>query len=239
MQHGVAAAHEFRQFCVRQPGARNRRSRHAHPEHRTGDMFRGVHRPLLAQDLLRARNFVGIQETVAMMREAGAHAARWTPWSAPCSACRRAGSEHPAGASAAMRRPAGQNALDVGIPFKHLAETILHHHRHAANPGDAPSAAPTPAWSERSRPANANGSPRSRRSRRGRPTARQKGWHLLFDARFIHQHDRNIVANGIHALAFDALQAVLILLELHRRLAQRAHQDLQQFLTDGHRYRPV
>src|SRR5215475_799118 len=88
-----------------------------------------------------------------------------------------------------------------------------------------------PESSKRNRPANANGSPRSAIRTATDPAVFPR---LLFDARFVDQHDRNVIANGINALAFDAFEAVFVLFELHRSLTKRADENLQQILTDGH-----
>src|SRR5580692_749047 len=62
---------------------------------------------------------------------------------------------------------------------------------------------------------------------------------LFFDTGFVDQHYGNIVANRIYTLAFDALEAVFILLQFERRLAQGTHENVQQVLADGHSNRSV
>src|SRR5579871_4240091 len=57
---------------------------------------------------------------------------------------------------------------------------------------------------------------------------------LFFDFGFVDQHHWDVVANGVNALALDALQAALIGLQLHSRLAQRTHQNVQQILANRH-----
>jgi hypothetical protein len=49
---------------------------------------------------------------------------------------------------------------------------------------------------------------------------------LFFDFRLVHQHDGDVIADGVHAMAFDALQAAVIGLELDGCLAHWAHEDL-------------
>src|SRR5262249_15598601 len=60
-------------------------------------------------------------------------------------------------------------------------------------------------------------------------------WKLLFDSRLIHQHYGDVVTNGVHPFAGRALEAVFVLLELHRLLAERAYQNVEEVLTDCHR----
>src|SRR5664279_668503 len=84
-------------------------------------------------------------------------------------------------------------------------------------------------------------SPRDR-SRRI-PTRLARGKHsktlctgrLFFDFRLVHQHHGNVVANGVDAMALDALQAALVGFELHRGFADGAHQNFEQIFADSHR----
>src|SRR5579884_524300 len=61
-----------------------------------------------------------------------------------------------------------------------------------------------------------------------------RGRALVFDSRFIDQHDRDVVADGIHPMALDAFEAAAIGAKLEVGLAQRADEDIQQILADGH-----
>ena len=54
------------------------------------------------------------------------------------------------------------------------------------------------------------------------------------DLRFIDQHHRDVVANGIDPLAFHAFQAVFVLFQLDRSFAERTDENFQQILADGH-----
>src|SRR4030095_5872413 len=56
----------------------------------------------------------------------------------------------------------------------------------------------------------------------------------LFDRGLVDEHYRDIVADGINTLAFDALQRISIGLELDLRLASRTREYLQEFLTNCH-----
>ena len=62
--------------------------------------------------------------------------------------------------------------------------------------------------------------PDHRDPRAGRQAIEQFLHVLFFDTSFVDQHYGNIVANRINALALDALQAIFILLQFERRLAQ-------------------
>src|ERR1700739_782761 len=64
--------------------------------------------------------------------------------------------------------------------------------------------------------------------------SRRLSTRLFFDASFVDQHHGNVVANRVHSLALNALEAVLVLLQLDRRFAQRADENLQQILANGH-----
>ena len=56
----------------------------------------------------------------------------------------------------------------------------------------------------------------------------------LRDGRFLREHDRDVVAHRIDALALGAAQAGAVLHQLHGRLAHRAGQDLEQVGMDRH-----
>jgi hypothetical protein len=62
---------------------------------------------------------------------------------------------------------------------------------------------------------------------------------LLLDLRFVDQHDRDVVANGVHALALDAFQAALIRLHLQFRFIRWTNQDVEQILADRHGFDSV
>jgi len=59
---------------------------------------------------------------------------------------------------------------------------------------------------------------------------------LLLDLGFVNQHHWNVVFDGIDAFAFNALQTLVIRSQLNGLFAQRANQNVQQVLTDRHRY---
>jgi hypothetical protein len=48
----------------------------------------------------------------------------------------------------------------------------------------------------------------------------------------IHEHDRNIIPDGIHALAFAAFQALAVHVEHDRRPANRTDQHVEQILRN-------
>src|SRR5262249_46826794 len=96
-----------------------------------GKMFGGMHLALLAEDVLRSRNPVGIKKTVTMMskaypqRSAGGGCQRHTPRATvqierkprtPREDCRGGGL---------------QDFLNVRIPFEHRAEPWLYYHGNA------------------------------------------------------------------------------------------------------------
>jgi hypothetical protein len=61
--------------------------------------------------------------------------------------------------------------------------------------------------------------------------SRSLGFDLrLFDLCLIHQHDRDVVLDGIHSVALRALQALGILPVFERLLARRTNQNFQQIL---------
>src|SRR5258706_6887672 len=49
---------------------------------------------------------------------------------------------------------------------------------------------------------------------------------LFFDMGFVDQHHGDVVANRVHPLTLDTLQAVFVLFQLECRFAQRADEDL-------------
>src|SRR6266404_7601 len=59
---------------------------------------------------------------------------------------------------------------------------------------------------------------------------------MRLNLRLIDQHDRNVVLDGIHAVAFLALQPGLVRFKMYGRFALRADKYFQQFLADRHRF---
>jgi hypothetical protein len=57
---------------------------------------------------------------------------------------------------------------------------------------------------------------------------------LFFDFGLVHQHDGNVVANGVHAVAFDAFQTALVRLQIDHSLANGADKDFQELFADRH-----
>src|SRR6185503_13679101 len=57
----------------------------------------------------------------------------------------------------------------------------------------------------------------------------------IFEAGLVDQHYGNVVANRINTFALDALERVLIRVELNLRFASRTREYFQEFLTDCHR----
>ncbi len=99
------------------------------------------------------------------------------------------------------------------------------------------SGARAPEWSGRSHPASAVELRRPSPSEAGaRVLFPSPGPGLFFDTRFVDQHHGDIVANRINPFALNALEAIPVLQQLDRGLAQRANEDLQQVLADGHDY---
>src|SRR4029077_3671936 len=48
----------------------------------------------------------------------------------------------------------------------------------------------------------------------------------------VHQHDRDVVLNGVHTSAFSAFQTGPVCAQDHRLLAKRADQDVKQILRN-------
>jgi hypothetical protein len=59
-------------------------------------------------------------------------------------------------------------------------------------------------------------------------------WLLVFDLGFVDEHYRNVIANGIHALALDAFQSAPVRLHFYCRPTRWTDQNIEQFFTDGH-----
>jgi hypothetical protein len=57
---------------------------------------------------------------------------------------------------------------------------------------------------------------------------------FILDLRFVNEHNRNIVANWIDALALDTFQTAAVGLQLNFRAAGGANQNLKQLFTNGH-----
>lgn len=57
---------------------------------------------------------------------------------------------------------------------------------------------------------------------------------LVFNLGFADEHDRNVVAYGIHAMTLAALQPLSVMDQFHGYLAERADEDFQQFGIHGH-----
>jgi hypothetical protein len=61
---------------------------------------------------------------------------------------------------------------------------------------------------------------------------------LALDGCFIHEHHRYVILDGIDTMAFLALEARLIGLEMNRRFVEGANKNFQQFRTDRHEVAP-
>src|SRR5918995_6427432 len=102
----------------------------------------------------------------------------------------------------------------------------------------AATAAVSPTWtlcrSSASSRRRSGGRSSVRRARRRRSTRRRSltstaaGGASTLDRGFLREHDRDVLADGVHALALAAAQAGTVLDQLHGRLADRAGQDLQE-----------
>lgn len=57
---------------------------------------------------------------------------------------------------------------------------------------------------------------------------------ILGQLGFVHQHDRDVVHDGVNAAAGAAAQAVFLFRQLYRLLIERTHQNIEQFLRDWH-----
>jgi hypothetical protein len=57
---------------------------------------------------------------------------------------------------------------------------------------------------------------------------------LFFDSSLVNQHHGNVVAYRIDTMTLNTLQAALIGFEFHRRPANGASKDRQQFFVDSH-----
>jgi hypothetical protein len=58
---------------------------------------------------------------------------------------------------------------------------------------------------------------------------------FFFDLCFVDEHDRNVVAYRIHALALDAFQSLAIRLYFYVCFASRTGEYFQEILTDCHK----
>src|SRR5215213_4962723 len=56
----------------------------------------------------------------------------------------------------------------------------------------------------------------------------------FFDGGLVDEHYRDVVTDGINALAIDAYQRVPIRLQFNLRLASRTRENFQEFLIDCH-----
>ena len=79
-------------------------------------------------------------------------------------------------------------------------------------------------------------SPRERRriSSTFAPLGNWESKRLVLHARFVDEHNGNVVTDGVDAFALHALEAAAIGFKVERCLAKRADEDLQQILGDGH-----
>jgi hypothetical protein len=66
----------------------------------------------------------------------------------------------------------------------------------------------------------------------------ERGKLFGVDACFVDQHDWNVFANRINAAARRAFQPIFIVGQLHRSFVQRANQNIQKFLRNGHQIPP-
>ena len=57
---------------------------------------------------------------------------------------------------------------------------------------------------------------------------------LFFYASFINEHDGNVIFDWVDSFALDALKSLIVWSDYQRFLAQRANQNLKEFLTDWH-----
>lgn len=123
---------------------------------------------------------------------------------------------------------------DVGIAREHGREPVFHHNR------DFEIGPRLFEQSERRSGEHtiAQGAEADHRDTRALGQTLDDGIHpeLVFDARFVDEHDGDVVADRVDALALDALQPGAARLQFQRSLAQRADQDFQKLLADGHRY---
>jgi hypothetical protein len=60
------------------------------------------------------------------------------------------------------------------------------------------------------------------------------GTRLLFDLRFFDEHHGDVISNRVNTFALRALQAGLVMNQLDGGLAQRADEDVQEVLANGH-----
>ena len=196
-----------------------------------GQMFGGVDLALDAQNLLRARDADVVDELLPEVREAGAIA--------------RAGKlRHPGAARAAVQIHAepraeapqrgevrGQDLIEIGIAFEDFAEAVLH------EDGDVEVRAE--AFQNVERGCGEDAIAQAPEPEDGDPAAPRQTFQnavhgLFFDLRLVDQHDRDVVADRVYAMALDALQAALVGLEFDRRLAHGAHEDFEQIFADSH-----
>src|SRR4051812_23783761 len=55
---------------------------------------------------------------------------------------------------------------------------------------------------------------------------------LFFDLRLVHQHDWNLIADGVDAVTLNAFEPAVIGLDLDHGLANGTDKDFQQFFAD-------
>ena len=125
--------------------------------------------------------------------------------------------------------PSGaQDVAHIGVSFEERLKPLFHHHRNfqirpcALEQGKSGSG----------ENAIAHGANSDHRDSPLFGDTFEDGTHaiaplLLLNAGFVDQHHRNIITNRVHAMALDALQPAGVRLQLDRRLAERAHQNLQ------------
>lgn len=57
---------------------------------------------------------------------------------------------------------------------------------------------------------------------------------LLLDFGFIDEHDRDVIAHRVNAMALDALQTAAVFFEYHLAFTEWTNKNVQQFLADWH-----
>jgi hypothetical protein len=125
---------------------------------------------------------------------------------------------------------------EIGIAFEDLTEAILHE--------DSEAKVGTEAFENVERGCSEDAIAQTPQPEDGNPAAPrqtlQDAVHgLFFDFRLVDQHHRDVVANWVHAMALDALQAALVGFQFDRGLAQGAHEDFEQIFADSHSESPV
>jgi hypothetical protein len=214
--------------------ARDRTLRYSEVEHGGGEMLGCVYLAFHAEDLLRPRDLNVVHRRSAKMGESSTESSargnrqRETAcaaveikakFGAPSSNCGNRGLQH---------------LIHVGTLFKDRREPVFYDNSYAEVRAsvlqERQCRSGKDAISERTKSNDGERRP----GRQFLKHSCHRDVPLLFYFGLVNQHDGDIVADGVYALALRAPETAAIGLQVQRRLVQRAHQDVQQFLADRH-----